>query len=47
MLMDIQMFSEPVLSLRGHKKAVTYVRYLNDKELDIRHTLPLLLVVRS
>ena len=32
-LMDIRMFSKPVLSLRDHKKAVTYVDYLNDNDL--------------
>ena len=32
------MFSKPVLSLRGHKRAVSYVRYLNDKGVSLSVT---------
>ena len=30
---DIRKFNEPVLSLHGHKKAVSYVQFLTEKEL--------------
>lgn len=30
---DIRKFNEPVLSLHGHKKAVSYVQFLSEKEL--------------
>lgn len=32
-LVDIRKFNEPYLTLKGHRKAVSYVQYLNDKEL--------------
>ena len=32
-LIDIRKFNEPYLVMKGHKKAVSYVQYLNDKEL--------------
>ena len=31
--MDMRMLAQPILSLKGHKKAVSYVQYVNDKEL--------------
>ena len=32
-LMDVRKFTEPMMTLQGHKKAVSYVQYLNEKEL--------------
>jgi E3 ubiquitin-protein ligase RFWD2 len=32
-LFDIRLFTEPVISLKGHKKAVSYIHYLNDNHL--------------
>ena len=32
-LLDVRKFGEPYLVLKGHRKSVSYVQYLNDKEL--------------
>ena len=32
-LVDIRKFNEPYQTLQGHRKAVSYVQYLNSKEL--------------
>ncbi len=40
-LIDIRKFTEPYLVMKGHKKAVSYVQYLNDKELVSASVHPL------
>ena len=32
-LIDVRNFSEPFLTLKGHRKAVSYVNFISDNEL--------------
>ena len=41
---DIRKLSEPLMLLQGHKKAVSYVQFLNDKELVSAYVFLLLFI---